>query len=130
MFSFTEAAEQLKQAATAAAAAVVQGGELKAVRHQGVMSLGTAEVKRLLPGSLILWNDDTLSFVPMTRGVIEARDTGALSFTTRTSLTGAASQKDEAFMNANVKLIALGKLTIGGVGGAEAAGLSCMGVPV
>ena len=44
MFSFPEAAEQLKQAATAAAAAVVQGGELKAVRHQGVMSLGTAEV--------------------------------------------------------------------------------------
>ena len=129
MFSFPEATEQLKQAATAAAAAVVQGGKLKPVRHEGVMSLGTAEVKRLLPGSLVLWKDDTLSYVPMTRGVIEARDTGALSFSTRTSPSGAASQKDEAFMNANVKMIALGKLTIGGVGGAEADGLICMGVP-
>ena len=129
MFSFNEAAEQLKRAATAAAAVVVQGGELKAVRHEGVMSLGTAEVKRLLPGSLILWKDDTLSYVPMTRGVLEARDTGALSFSTRTSLSGTASQKDEAFMIANVKKIALGKLTIGGVSGAEAAKLTCMGVP-
>jgi hypothetical protein len=130
MISFQEATERLKQAATAAAAAVAQGGKLASVRHDSVMSLGNVELKRLMPGSLMILTDDSLALVTIARGVLEARDTHALSFSVRTSLSGSATVRDEGWMTANVKLIALGKLSFGGQGGAEAGKLQYMGVPV
>ena len=70
------------------------------------------ELKRLLPGSMMLLGDGTVVYVPFKRGVVARPGDDGYRVTTCDRLGGPGGEKDLTWLEANVKIIVVGVLTL------------------
>ena len=77
----------------------------------GVQPLGLTpveELKRLLPGSMMLLGDGSVVYVPFKRGVVARPGDDGYHVMTCDKLGGPGGEKDPAWLEANVKIIVVG----------------------
>lgn len=112
-------------------AALVDGGGRPA-GHGPLASLQLEELKRLLPGSLLLLASGDLAFIPINRAVVKRTGEETARITVCEKAAGAGTERDAAWMEANVKQVLAGVLTLpsGGAGPQAGQGTFSGGVSV
>ena len=98
-------------------AALADGGGRPA--GQGPLaSLQLEELKRLLPGSLLVLTSGELAFVPINRAVVKRTGEDLPRITVCEKVAGAGTERDSAWLEANVLQVLAGVLTLpsGGAG--------------
>ena len=90
-------------------AALADGGGRPA-GHGPLASLQLEELKRLLPGSLLLLASGELAFVPINRAVVKRTGEDGPPVTVCDKAVGAGTERDSAWLQANVLQILAGDL--------------------
>jgi len=84
------------------------------------MDNDTAVLQQMLPGSLLQLIDDSFAIVPMRRATV-TRSGQPLKASVVAVVDGPATEQSEVWLNANVRNIYMGVLTVGARGGSKAA---------
>ena len=92
--------------------AAFAGDPTRSAELQPLGLTSVEELKRLLPGSILLLGDGTLVFVPFKRGVVAKPGEDSFRVTTCDRVGGPGGEKDPAWLELNVKFIVVGVLTL------------------
>ena len=122
----------LQAVGDAVTAATAPGHQPEPQIVAGFSDMGTDEVKRLMPGSVLQLSDDRLlrvrTYVPLTHAVV-VLSSGEVKVAVRASEDASATQRSMQWMADNVTRVAAGVLSRDGRAGANAAGLNQVSSP-